>query len=169
MSLQAFLNDFPIVPPTENLSLAKDLFISFRELAKTSSDQFLPTPILEENFPTGHEKGRCLAIDIGGTNLRVGVIELLGDSDTETAEAFAQSIEDGSTQEEVLSTKKTQIRKSFEMSWEIDEEIKNAAPQRLFSWVGGCMAEVIGNDEGFPDRKPDDLLPVGITFSFPMM
>ena len=168
-SLDAFLVEFPITQPEaeDNWVLARDLCSTYLQLATHSSDQFIPTPLLESNLPTGQETGRCLAIDIGGSNLRVGVIELLspaGDRDGAFNDTAAAE-HPGSSTMVVGNT----IHKSFEMSWHIEESLKNGSPESLFSWIGKCMAEVIGHERGFPDNKTDDVLLVGVTFSFPMM
>lgn len=167
-SLDSFLAGFPSTTrdAEDDWLLARDICATYHQLAVYSSDQFIPTPLLESNLPTGQETGRCLAIDIGGSNLRVGVIELLSLSssghssrnDVAAAEYLDPNAVAGNT-----------IHKSFEMSWHIEESLKNGLPDELFSWIGKCMAEVISHENGFPDKKIDDVLLVGVTFSFPMM
>src|SRR5690349_5960025 len=58
-------------------SLAYQFSRVYKDLALNSEEQFLPTPVTK--LPTGKETGHFLAIDVGGTNLRVAFIELLGD------------------------------------------------------------------------------------------
>lgn len=58
------------------LHIARDFSATFHELALRSPAQFLPTPIT--SLPDGTERGRFLALDLGGSNLRVGVVELFG-------------------------------------------------------------------------------------------
>jgi len=43
------------------------------------TENFLVTPVTA--LPTGKEKGKFLSIDVGGTNLRVGFVELIGEPD----------------------------------------------------------------------------------------
>jgi len=42
-------------------------------------EHFLVTPVTP--LPKGKEKGKFLSIDVGGTNLRVGFVELIGEPD----------------------------------------------------------------------------------------
>ncbi|KAL7934429.1 hypothetical protein V8C35DRAFT_302547 [Trichoderma chlorosporum] len=155
-SLEAFLEQFPIEPPAEPWSLAKDLYLTYRGLAMTSSDQFIPTPVLQQNLSTGHQKGKCLAIDIGGTNLRVGIIEF-----RDTNEASDHVGVKGNASG---TTNRSQLHKPFEMSWHIDEDLKKEHPQKFFNWIGSCIIDVLSKES-----CDEEFLPVGITFSFPMI
>jgi len=168
-SVDSFLAGFPVSPPEAEDSwlLARDLCSTYQQLAVHSSDQFIPTPLLESNLPTGQETGRCLAIDIGGSNLRVGVIELLTSSGAGDGDYSDVAVNDHHPDSTFVAG--NTIQKSFEMAWHIEESLKNGSPENLFSWIGKCMAEVISHEKGFPDCKQDDILLVGITFSFPMM
>ncbi|KAF7886220.1 hypothetical protein EAF00_010323 [Botryotinia globosa] len=132
-------------------ALATSLCETFKTLAKESSNQFLPTPISEEVLTPDHGKGRYLAIDIGGSNLRVGFIELLG-----------PSIQDGLA----LPGK---IHRLLEKSWQIGEDHKYNNADELFMWIGKCIAEVVqdGVDE-WGSQLPSEL-PMGVTMSFPMI
>ena len=150
MDLDAFLKPLHIDPNALS-SLAIDLSETYRHLALTSKDQFLATAI--NVLPNGSETGRFLAIDVGGSNLRVGFVELLG-----------KNIHDVSS-----------LRRSYDESWPIHDRFKNEKAEDLFTWIGECIAKVIGhclNDlSGHnADKKPlDSVLPVGVAWSFPMM
>jgi hexokinase len=50
---------------------------SYKKLAAESLEHFIPTAIT--CLPTGHEKGRYLAVYVGLSYLRVAFIDLLGD------------------------------------------------------------------------------------------
>ena len=168
-SLAEFLAEFPVGPQdaADTWLLARDLFSTYQSLAIHSSDQFIPTPLLESSLPSGQETGRCLAIDIGGSNLRVGVIELLSPAATrDERRGNEASFTEGP---ETAARTGNTIHKSFEMEWHIEEGLKNGSPDVLFAWIGKCMAEVIGHEKGFPNYNSDDTLLVGVTFSFPMM
>lgn len=125
---------------------------TFADLAKESEEHFLPTPVTK--LPTGKEKGKFLAIDVGGTNLRVGFVELLGNDDTAASEGNVPGV--------------AQIRRSHEEAWPIEEHLKMDQAEDLFSWIGDCIAEVIADamDAGVDDLG--DEIALGITFSFPM-
>ena len=137
----------------------------YEELALRSEEQFLPTPVTK--LPSGRETGQFLAIDVGGTNLRVAFIELLGDADDPlpTANGVERS------RETIRNAQRPRVRRTLEKAWPIGEHLKMDKTEDLFSWIGDCIAEVVG------DRLTSDMgkipvpeeLPMGITFSFPMM
>ncbi|KAL5094951.1 hypothetical protein Trisim1_003560 [Trichoderma cf. simile WF8] len=162
-SLESFLDQFPVEPPdsSEPWSLARDLWFTFRSLAMTSSDQFIPTPLLKQNMSTGHQKGKCLAVDIGGTNLRVGIIEFLDTSNEGDGDGVTESVKD--------VPNRSRLHKSFEKSWYIDEDLKKEHPQKIFNWIGSCIIDVMSHEESGPEGYDEEFLPVGITFSFPMI
>ncbi|KAM6482584.1 hypothetical protein HDV62DRAFT_361064 [Trichoderma sp. SZMC 28011] len=128
--------------------LSRRFLDNFRDLAANSRDQFLPTPISESILRPIAEQGggRHLAIDIGGTNLRVGFVELHGDHQDPAS----------------------RVQRPLERSWPIDNHLKNDNASSLFSWIGRCIADVV--DEGCRtfDIPNDVPLPLGVTFSFPM-
>jgi hexokinase len=150
-SLTGFIDDSKL------LDLASRFSETYKELAKNSTEHFLVTPVTA--LPTGKEKGKFLSIDVGGTNLRVGFIELLGDP------------ENGAQSGQKPTPK---IRRSHDKSWPIEEHMKMDKAEDLFAWIGDCIAEVVKaalseTEESEAGRPPfgDELL-LGITFSFPM-
>lgn len=137
----------------------------YNELALTSEEQFLPTPVTK--LPSGQETGQFLAIDVGGTNLRVAFIELLGDADDllSTINGVERS------RETIRNAQRPRVRRTLEKAWPIGEHLKMDKTEDLFAWIGDCIAEVVGDrlssDSG---RVPvPEELAMGITFSFPMM
>lgn len=149
-SLEKFLQPFKI-DLTVLSNLAVDLSETYKHLALTSTDQFLGAAI--NVLPTGNETGLFLALDIGGSNLRVGFVELLGSH----------------------NYKQDNLRRSFDKSWPIEDRFKDEKAEDLFAWIGKCIAEVIGDClkamvKNGPDRDPlGPVLPTGITWSFPMV
>ncbi|KAF2204659.1 actin-like ATPase domain-containing protein [Delitschia confertaspora ATCC 74209] len=142
------------------LDLAMRFSDTYQDLAKHSTEQFLVTPVTA--LPTGQEKGKFLSIDVGGTNLRVGFIELLG-------ETSSYGIPPSGDEESV-----SKIRRSYDKSWPIGEHLKMDKAEDLFQWIGDCIAEVItGALTEIPVSKAmespfgEELL-LGITFSFPV-
>lgn len=138
-----------------------DLAIRFSEvythLAKTSLEHFLVTPMTA--LPTGKEKGKFISIDVGGSNVRAGFVELMGDTERESRR-----------DSEVPNEK---IKRSYEKSWPIGEHLKMDKAEDLFAWIGDCLVEVITDAlEDIPTSVEapfgDELL-LGITFSFPMV
>jgi hypothetical protein len=145
-----------------NESTLLDLAIRFSEtysrLAKTSLDQFLVTPVTA--LPTGKEKGKFISIDVGGTNLRVGLIELVGEVDNGIRNGEHQPFE--------------KIKRSHDKSWPIGDHLKMDQAEDLFAWIGDCIAEIITDalnempaSASVESPFGEELL-LGITFSFPM-
>ena len=137
----------------------------YEELAIQSDVQFLPTPVTK--LPTGHETGQFLAIDVGGTNLRVAFIELLGD--TEELLPAANGVE--RSRETIRNAQRPRVRRTLEKAWPIGEHLKMDKTEDLFAWIGDCVAEVVGDRLTSDTGKVSVLeeVPMGITFSFPMM
>jgi len=135
-----------------------------RELALTSEEQFLPTPVT--GLPTGTETGQFLAIDVGGSNLRVAFIELLGD----TAE-HSTTVNGDRSQEAIKNAQRPRVRRTLEKAWPIGEHLKIDKTEDLFAWIGDCIAEVVSDylSNDASDLSTPEELPLGITFSFPMM
>ncbi|KAE9371175.1 putative hexokinase family protein XprF [Stipitochalara longipes BDJ] len=142
-------------------SLARSFCRTFTRLAAESHDQFLSTPISDSILrPSGEEKGRYLAIDIGGTNLRVGFIQLLGPAKAHSG----QQNGDGAG----VSGKRSRVLRQLEKSWPIGEQLKNNQPVDLFAWIGRRIAEVVKDGcSAWPGELPESI-PLGVTFSFPM-
>jgi len=148
-------------------SLACRLSTTYSHLALHSDEQFLATPVT--NFPSGKEQGEFLAIDLGGTNLRIAFVTLLGTSDKGGTHHLGEQI-DASMQARKHDASPENIQKKFGRSWPIDDHLKAENAEDLFNWVGDCLAEVVRARFGdaSTDNLPDEI-PLGITFSFPMM
>ncbi|KAI1394192.1 MFS general substrate transporter [Hypoxylon trugodes] len=140
-------------------ALSHELCRAFQHLSAHSLDQFLPTPISESILrPTaGREKGR------GGTNLRVGFIELLGNE----INVNGNGVNGHSETSE--SEPPPNLRRVLEKSWPILEVLKNENADSLFKWIGSCIAEVVREGCGAFNLPRDLELPMGVTFSFPMV
>lgn len=146
--------------------LARRFSETYRQLALNSDQQFLPTPVTQ--LPTGQETGRYLAIDVGGSNLRVAFIELLGEvdkPDSRPADASERS------QDTIRKAQRQRVKRSLERAWPIQEHLKKDKAEDLFAWIGDCVAEVVA-ESLTSDATQKDIpaeLDMGITFSFPIM
>lgn len=143
-SLEAGLLEKLEAPLADVPSIARAFEVIYHNLALTASDQFLPTPI--RALPTGEEKGRFLALDLGGTNLRVAVVQLYGG---DGLKVFTQG------------------------SWSIPEHLKSGAAEVLFRWVADRIGDVVGEylgDVGSEEKERilSEGMELGVTFSFPM-
>jgi hexokinase len=141
--------------PQTLLDLARRFSETYKYLAITSTEQFLVTPVTA--LPTGKEKGKFLAIDVGGSNLRVGFVELLGDlGEAEDCEL------------DIRDDVAAKIKRRHEKSWPIGDHLKMDKPEDLFQWVGDCMAEVVQEAVSDSFVAKDQEILLGVTFSFPM-
>jgi hexokinase len=146
--------------------LARRFSSTYRHLALNSDQQFLPTPVTR--LPTGLETGRYLAIDVGGSNLRVAFIELLGeaaDSDIRSTDASERS------KDTLRKAQRQRVKRTLEKAWPIQEHLKMDKAEDLFAWIGDCIAEVVADSltsDATKGQIPQEL-DMGITFSFPIM
>lgn len=153
--------------PLKNLSrLAQAFEDVFNHLALTSTSQFLPTPI--RVLPNGEETGRFLALDLGGTNLRVGVVELFGEDPPSENGSY-----DEEDEEEDGSAGGGRLRIMTQGSWNIPEYLKSSTAERYFAWVAEKMGDVVGGyldavDAATRETTLVEGMGVGIAFSFPM-
>ncbi|KAJ1331599.1 hexokinase [Microdochium nivale] len=146
--------------------LSHELLRTFQHLSAESLVQFLPTPIAESILrpPEGPRQGRYLAIDIGGTNLRVGFIELPSRSKDSSSGGKRPDLDLSSS-----ADGSHQILRLLERSWPILEHLKSQAAEELFRWIGSCIVEVVQAGSDAFNYSSDDELPMGVTFSFPMI
>jgi hexokinase len=145
------------------LDLASRFSETYSELARTSTEHFLVTPVTA--LPTGKEEGKFLSIDVGGTNLRVGLVELLGDLDEPS---------DRTEQEDAGEKVFAKVKRSHDRNWPIEDHLKMDNAEDLFAWIADCIAEVvqeaieeIGQTDTLDSPFGDEIL-LGVTFSFPM-
>lgn len=89
------------------------------------------------DFPTGHETGTFLALDMGGTNLRVCEIHL-----PEEKGEF-----------DIIQSK-----------YRMPEELKTGTADELWGYIADCLQQFI---EYHHEGEKLDKLPLGFTFSYP--
>jgi hexokinase len=95
----------------------------------------------------------------------VGFIELLGvEKDVRSNGACGNvSNHQGS------DAQPSRLRRVLEKSWPILDQLKNEKADDLFGWIGSCIAQVVSAgclEFNLPRHVP---LPLGVTFSFPML
>ncbi|CCC13280.1 hypothetical protein SMACR_07059 [Sordaria macrospora] len=122
------------------LNLSREFYYNFKYLSAESLDQFLPTPISMSILrPVGRQStGR------GGSNLRVGFVELLPDGQDR------------------------RLNRLLEQSWPILDHLKSENSESLFRWVGEHIAQVVREGCETWGLSAEEELPMGVTFSFPM-
>ncbi|KAH7395056.1 hypothetical protein DE146DRAFT_615118 [Phaeosphaeria sp. MPI-PUGE-AT-0046c] len=145
------------------LDLAHRFSETYSDLARTSTEHFLVTPVTA--LPTGKERGKFLAIDVGGTNLRVGWIELLSHVDEHSSHGCKDTDDDKAF---------AKIKRSHDRDWPIGDHLKMDKAEDLFAWIADCIAEVVkeaitaGTVPSVSDLPSGEEILLGITFSFPM-
>jgi hexokinase len=91
-------------------------------------------------FPTGNEQGKYLAIDMGGTNLRVCQVVLT----------------DGRGQYEITQDK-----------YRMPDGLKAGTAEELWGFIADCTEKFI-QDNRLADESSGEKLPLSFTFSFPV-
>ncbi|PVU97768.1 hypothetical protein BB559_001910 [Furculomyces boomerangus] len=95
-------------------------------------------PSFVSKRPNGQEKGQCLAIDLGGTNLRIFLMELVGNSDYNII---------------------------MQSSHVVTDEAKNVNP---FRWIAERTKEFFVKVSESNHNLGDNTIPCGFTFSYPI-
>lgn len=69
----------------------------------------------------------------------------------------------------VAPPEQSRVKRHLEKTWPIGEQLKNDKAEDLFQWIGKCISEVVedGIKKWGPEQREE--LPLGVTFSFPMM
>ncbi|KAK1768448.1 hexokinase-domain-containing protein [Phialemonium atrogriseum] len=123
---------------TAKLKEITDHFVS--ELTKGLSIEggSIPmNPTWVMSFPTGYETGTFLALDMGGTNLRVCQITLT----------------DQKSEFDIIQSK-----------YRMPEELKTGDAEELWEYIAECLHQFIETHHG---TSKLDKLPLGFTFSYP--
>jgi hexokinase len=127
-------------PPTL-LAMSNQLQVQFRKRLQDSSACMLPS--YNHTLPSGDEKGTVLALDVGGSTLRVALVELCG----------RQSV--------------TEPMRILEMqSWRIDSSTRALKGDAFFDWIAARISEML--KQGKHIHSKDAPLPIGLTWSFPV-
>ncbi|KAH8689868.1 putative hexokinase [Talaromyces proteolyticus] len=132
----------------------------FRELASSSEDDSLFSPVPVTHLPSGRECGRFLAVDVGITTLKVAFIDLLGET----------AMRSRSMSNMIRKARHSRVRRTLEKAWRIEERLKHDQPHELFLWIGNCIAEVVKDDllSNASSEHPPSHIETGIAFSLPI-
>ncbi|KAI0022922.1 hexokinase-1 [Xylariomycetidae sp. FL0641] len=116
-----------------------DLQTQFRERSRSHPECMLPS--FNHLLPTGKEQGQYLALDVGGSTLRVALVELRGRDAT------------GREREIVRMN-----------NFKITPKVKSLRGMAFFDWVAARIHEVIHKDVS----SNQDPIPMGLAWSFPV-
>lgn len=117
----------------------------FRERLLTNAACMLPS--YNHQLPNGEECGRFLSLDVGGSTLRVALIELRGQQSKKLGEASMS----------ILSIQ----------SYKITPEVKLLEGMQFFDWMAVHIMETVSTVEGICATE-ESPLPMGLAWSFPI-
>ncbi|KAF2147384.1 uncharacterized protein K452DRAFT_304234 [Aplosporella prunicola CBS 121167] len=124
--------------PAEKLNEITDHFVNELTKGLTKEGGNIPmNPTWCMGFPTGHETGTFLALDMGGTNLRVCEINL-----PEEKGEF-----------DIIQSK-----------YKMPEELKTGTAQELWDYIADCLQQFV---EYHHEGESLHSIPLGFTFSYP--
>ncbi|KAI9756117.1 MAG: 18S rRNA maturation protein [Chaenotheca gracillima] len=124
------------------LTLSQQLQAQFKDRLSSSPISMLPS--YNHTLPRGDERGTYLALDVGGSTLRVALVELAGRNEASEP-----------------------MRISRMESWRIDDSVKLLTGNDFFDWMAGRIDEMLSKDgSGYGHEKSP--LPMGLAWSFPI-
>ncbi|KAJ3560390.1 hypothetical protein NP233_g10871 [Leucocoprinus birnbaumii] len=133
---------FTLTP--QRMRMIVEAFKDALELGLEKPKQVVPMiPTYVFGWPTGKEQGDFLAIDLGGTNLRVCLVTVQGEGQFEITQS----------------------------KYRLTEEQKQEDGQKLFDFCAECLKTFIdtnlAQEDGGFTLKEGETLPLGFTFSYP--
>lgn len=157
----------PLRSPADFLKEAEELLLSyihvealrtfatglkgqFRERLQTNMVCMLPS--YNHQLPSGNEQGRYLALDVGGSTLRVALVELNGRR-KDGQEAGGEQVE----------CSRIVLMNSFK----IDQSIKNLEGRRFFDWMAARIRDTVESELGHAHSAEQPIL-MGLAWSFPI-
>lgn len=115
-------------------------------LERLQSDLECMLPSFNHQLPTGEEAGEYLALDVGGSTLRVALVELSGRSPS------------GRQCSKILSMQ----------SFSINKAVKDLEGTLFFDWMATRISETLSADRSEKARDPEAPLPIALAWSFPI-
>ncbi|KAL5601009.1 hypothetical protein BROUX41_005840 [Berkeleyomyces rouxiae] len=162
----------------ELLAMATGFRSQFMQALESGTINMLPS--YSYRLPSGDEAGRYLAVDMGGSNLRIALIELLGHGEDgkdprrqRPNEMGTPTVNGTSINPRDSDTKGTRIliMKSFPVS----ESIRKLAGMGFFEWMAARIAETVRETGLAPAPGPEQqafssspALPLSLAWSFPI-
>lgn len=121
---------------------SKKLKLQFKERLQHHAASMLPS--FNHLLPSGTERGNYLALDVGGSTLRVALVALRG--------------------REAVGNESEIVRMQI---FKITPEIKGLEGMDFFEWMAIRIREVIKDDVAETSDR-DSLIPLGLAWSFPV-
>ncbi|KAH9835019.1 hexokinase [Rhodofomes roseus] len=136
--LRKYESLFTLTP--QRMRIIVEAFKETLEIGLAKHNQIVPMiPTYVFGWPTGQERGNYLALDLGGTNLRVCLVTLEGEGKFEITQS----------------------------KYRLSEEQKQDDGQKLFDFCAECMKSFIDSNISGGIIEKDSILPLGFTFSYP--
>ena len=123
------------------LSMSTQMKRQYYEKLKNSDTSMLPS--FCHSLPSGQEKGKIVALDVGGSTFRVALVELRGRSRKS----------DGIIIHQMISSR-------------IDEPIRQLRGTQFFDWMATRIREML--ETSGDTRLTGEVVPLGFTWSFPL-
>ncbi|KAK8120989.1 hypothetical protein PG999_005109 [Apiospora kogelbergensis] len=123
-------------------SFSSRLKLQFRERMQSHPESMLPS--YNHLLPSGRETGQFLALDVGGSTLRVALVEL-------------RSREKPGSECSIVRID----------SFKITPELKLLKGMAFFDWMASRIKDVL-SEGAAQEREPDSPLPMGLAWSFPV-
>lgn len=125
------------------LALSKKLQAELQEQLTSGAQSQRMLPSLNYELPTGQEQGTFLALEVGGSNLRMALVELNG--------------------------RDLGMRIQQTMCFPIDTDIRQLKEYAFFDWMAERIGELLGVEakpSGY--TAGNGPLPMGVAWSFPL-
>ncbi|KAK4677052.1 N-acetylglucosamine kinase 1 [Podospora pseudoanserina] len=129
--------------PDKRRALSQKLKLEFREGLLSNPACMLPSYHTE--LPTGDESGQYLAVDVGGSTLRVALVDLKGRGSSGGPESVIVSID----------------------TFNIDNDIRALKGRAFFNWMAEKIYQTVAKDSR-QGHCADDPLLLGLSWSFPI-
>ncbi|KAG5951447.1 hypothetical protein E4U53_003062 [Claviceps sorghi] len=114
-------------------------------IERLQKDKQSMLPSYSHRLPLGTEKGEYVALDVGGSTLRVAVVALRG------CEAAVDK------QSEIISMH----------SYRINNDVKDLQGTQFFGWMAKKVKETLAESGGYAN-SPENPLPIACAWSFPI-
>ena len=127
--------------PSILLAISTKLQEQFREKLQMSASCMLPS--YNHTLPTGYEKGKYLALDVGGSTFRIALVSLTGKGNGSSMKIVKMS------------------------NYRITNKVRALRGHNFFDWMAERIGEML-KDPVVKEVQGESPLPMGLAWSFPI-
>lgn len=127
--------------PSMMLVISTKLQEQFKEKLQTSASCMLPS--YNHTLPTGYEKGKYLALDVGGSTFRIALVSLTGKDNESSMKIVKMS------------------------NYRITNKVRALKGHNFFDWMAERIGETL-NGPVVKETQGESPLPMGLAWSFPI-